>query len=65
MMIETQGLRKSFKSRRGEVRAVRGVDLTVREGEIFGFLGPNGAGKSAHCGGRLARTAKWSRDLLR
>jgi ABC-2 type transport system ATP-binding protein len=30
----------------GEIRAVDGVDLEVREGEIFGFLGPNGAGKS-------------------
>ena len=45
-MIETRGLRKSFRSRRGTVEAVRGVDLTVREGEIFGFLGPNGAGKT-------------------
>ena len=30
----------------GDVRAVDGVDLEVREGEIYGFLGPNGAGKS-------------------
>ncbi len=45
-VIETRGLRKSFKSRRGAVEAVRGVDLSVREGEIFGFLGPNGAGKT-------------------
>jgi ABC-2 type transport system ATP-binding protein len=30
----------------GEVKAVDGVDLEVRQGEIFGFLGPNGAGKS-------------------
>ncbi len=30
----------------GEIRAVDGVDLEVRDGEIFGFLGPNGAGKS-------------------
>jgi ABC-2 type transport system ATP-binding protein len=46
MMIETVGLRKSFKTRTGTIDAVRGVDLQVREGEIFGFLGPNGAGKT-------------------
>jgi ABC-2 type transport system ATP-binding protein len=44
--IETSGLRKTFKSRRGTVEAVRGVDLRVEAGEIFGFLGPNGAGKT-------------------
>ena len=41
-VIETVGLERSF----GEVKAVRGVDLTVTSGEIYGFLGPNGAGKS-------------------
>jgi ABC-2 type transport system ATP-binding protein len=46
VIIETTGLRKSFASRKGTVEAVRGVDLTVHEGEIFGFLGPNGAGKT-------------------
>ncbi|MGW3786866.1 ATP-binding cassette domain-containing protein [Micromonospora chokoriensis] len=49
-MIETRGLRKSFRSRAGRetktVDAVRGVNLEVAEGEIFGFLGPNGAGKT-------------------
>ena len=45
-MIETKGLRKSFRARKGTVEAVRGVDLTVHDGEIFGFLGPNGAGKT-------------------
>jgi ABC-2 type transport system ATP-binding protein len=46
MMIETSGLRKTFRSRHGEVVAVDGVDLAVDEGEIVGFLGPNGAGKT-------------------
>ena len=40
--IEIHGLTKSF----GSVRALDGLDMTVREGEVHGFLGPNGAGKS-------------------
>ncbi len=40
--IVVEGLQRSFD----EVFAVQGVDLTVEEGEIFGFLGPNGAGKT-------------------
>ena len=40
--IELDGVEKSF----GDVRALRGLDLDVQDGEIFGFLGPNGAGKS-------------------
>ena len=40
--IELAGLTKRY----GDVTALDGVDLTVREGEVFGFLGPNGAGKS-------------------
>jgi ABC-2 type transport system ATP-binding protein len=46
MIIETRGLRKSFRTRKGTVEAVRGIDLAVDKGEIFGFLGPNGAGKT-------------------
>src|SRR5436190_10626552 len=46
MIIETRGVRKSFRSRKATVDAVQGVDLVVEEGEIFGFLGPNGAGKT-------------------
>jgi ABC-2 type transport system ATP-binding protein len=46
LAVEAQGLVKHFSGRGGEVEAVKGVDLRVREGEVFGFLGPNGAGKS-------------------
>src|ERR1700691_3595957 len=45
-IIEAKGLARTFKSRKRTVEAVRGVDLSVEEGEIVGFLGPNGAGKT-------------------
>lgn len=45
-VIEIKGLWKSFRVRGKPVEAVRGLDLRVEEGEIFGFLGPNGAGKT-------------------
>jgi ABC-2 type transport system ATP-binding protein len=41
-VIHIQKLAKTF----GKVRALDGLDLTVRPGEVHGFLGPNGAGKS-------------------
>src|SRR3989304_2217546 len=41
LAVEIHGLTKSY----GSVRALRGVNLEVRRGEILGFLGPNGAGK--------------------
>ncbi len=46
--IETRALTKLYRTSRGEaaLRAVDGIDFTVRPGEVFGFLGPNGAGKS-------------------
>ncbi|WP_445184963.1 ABC transporter ATP-binding protein [Pseudonocardia sp. Cha107L01] len=42
-LIQARGLAKRF----GAVDAVRGIDLDVTRGEVFGFLGPNGAGKSS------------------
>jgi ABC-2 type transport system ATP-binding protein len=45
-MIHARGLARTYRTRRGDVDAVRGVDLDVSAGEIVGFLGPNGAGKT-------------------
>jgi ABC-type multidrug transport system ATPase subunit len=45
-VLQTRGLTKHF----GTVRAVDGVDLAVRRGEVFGFLGPNGSGKTTTIG---------------
>jgi ABC-2 type transport system ATP-binding protein len=48
--IRTEDLRKTYKSSRGDVEAVRGIDLDIPQGEFFGLLGPNGAGKSTTIG---------------
>jgi daunorubicin resistance ABC transporter ATP-binding subunit len=48
--IRTEDLRKTYKSSRGDVDAVRGIDLDIPHGEFFGLLGPNGAGKSTTIG---------------
>ena len=40
--IEVRGLRKAY----GEIEALKGIDLSVRRGEVFCLLGPNGAGKT-------------------
>ena len=42
MVIKTEGLTKKY----GKITAVEGLNLEVKEGEIFGLLGPNGAGKT-------------------
>ncbi|MCU0519334.1 MAG: ABC transporter ATP-binding protein [Anaerolineae bacterium] len=42
LALSVRGMTKSY----GKVRALRGLDLDVRRGEIYGFLGPNGAGKT-------------------
>src|ERR1700722_6490585 len=50
LAIRTEDLRKTYKSSRGDVPAVRGIDLSVESGQFFGLLGPNGAGKSTTIG---------------
>ncbi len=44
--VETTGLEKTYRTRRGPHRAVAGLDLKVPVGGVHGFLGPNGSGKT-------------------
>lgn len=45
--LDIQGLSKSFKGKKRQtVEALKGLSLSIEQGEVFGFLGPNGAGKS-------------------
>ena len=41
-MIKTQNLTKDY----GDLTAVSNLNLTIQQGDIFGFIGPNGAGKT-------------------
>jgi len=53
--IQISGLYKTFQSHSGPVQVLKGIDLTVHKGEIFGIIGFSGAGKStlARCINRL------------
>ncbi|WAA09935.1 methionine ABC transporter ATP-binding protein [Fervidibacillus albus] len=45
-MISVQNVKKTFRSKSGEITAVKDVNLEIKEGEIFGIIGYSGAGKS-------------------
>lgn len=45
--LEISGLKKTYQ---GGVEALKGIDLTVKQGDFFALLGPNGAGKSTTIG---------------
>jgi ABC-2 type transport system ATP-binding protein len=45
-MIELRNLEKTYRTPQGPLRAVAGVDVSIRPGEVVALLGPNGAGKS-------------------
>ena len=46
LVIETSGLRKSYRHGLRRTAAVDGLDLAVPAGGVHGFLGPNGSGKT-------------------
>jgi ABC-2 type transport system ATP-binding protein len=66
MVIETEGLRKEFRTRRGRRVAVDSLDLAVPAGGVHGFLGPNGSGKTTTIRMLLglARASKGSMQLF-
>ena len=55
VMIDIQGVRKTFSGTQGEVVALDRIDLTIRQGDIYGVIGMSGAGKSTliRCVNRL------------
>ena len=59
-MLVIKNLEKSY----GSFKAVKGLNLEIKKGEIFGFIGPNGAGKSTTMkiiSGLLSPDSRWNR----
>jgi len=50
LIVSIEALSKIYEDKQQRVTAVNGVDLSVKEGELFGLLGPNGAGKTTTIG---------------
>jgi len=46
ILIETKDLKKSFTTKAGELQVLRGIDLSIKEGEMVGIVGASGVGKS-------------------
>ena len=66
-LVEIKGLKVSFRQHGGEVEAVRGVDLSLKDGESLGIVGESGSGKSVTCLALmrlLANTATIKADKL-
>ena len=58
VILKTEGLMRSYSTQAGVLEVLRGVDFTIRKGEIVGLIGPSGSGKSSllHSVGLLEET---------
>lgn len=56
-MIDLRGITQTYQGSQGPVEALKGIDLTIQPGEVFGIIGKSGAGKSNWCGHQPAQPA--------